>query len=76
MYILKLFYLKMDQETNFTLSVISSEFSTYLAVEIHSNLDEKHELVIDTSLFIFEYKYESKFFRSLESAFGEDVIAE
>lgn len=35
MYVLKLFYLKMDQETNFTLSFISSEFSTYLAVEIH-----------------------------------------
>ena len=35
MYILKLLYLKMDQEMSFTLSIISSEFSTYLAVEIH-----------------------------------------
>ena len=35
MYILKLFYLKMDQEMNFTLSINSSEFSTYLTVEIH-----------------------------------------
>ena len=35
MYILKLLYLKMDQEMNFTLSIISSQFNTYLAVEIH-----------------------------------------